>query len=330
MLFTFEFWLKTMIKIHNLSKTFKSPVSTRSILNDLFHRQYKEKTAVDSISFEIGENELVGFIGPNGAGKTTTMKMLAGILYPTEGSISVLNFTPFEKKPEYLQKIGFIMGQRNQLIWELPPMDTFALNKIIYKMGETEYKKSLRELVTLLDAEDFVNQPVKTLSLGQRMRAELIAALLHRPKILFLDEPTIGLDIFAQSTITEFIKDYQHKYKATIMLTSHYMQDVQRLAKRVIMIDKGKIVYNGNLTSLTKEFADKKVITITVSKKIENLRTLLKGYATQYTHPQLKVEVPQKKIAEVMSILEGLDYIDITIENEPLEETVKRVFESRE
>ena len=319
-----------MIKIHNLSKTFKSPVSTRSILNDLFHRQYKEKTAVDSISFEIGENELVGFIGPNGAGKTTTMKMLAGILYPTEGSISVLNFTPFEKKPEYLQKIGFIMGQRNQLIWELPPMDTFALNKIIYKMGETEYKKSLRELVTLLDAEDFVNQPVKTLSLGQRMRAELIAALLHRPKILFLDEPTIGLDIFAQSTITEFIKDYQHKYKATIMLTSHYMQDVQRLAKRVIMIDKGKIVYNGNLTSLTKEFADKKVITITVSKKIENLRTLLKGYATQYTHPQLKVEVPQKKIAEVMSILEGLDYIDITIENEPLEETVKRVFESRE
>ena len=319
-----------MIKIHNLSKTFKSPVSTGSILNDLFHRQYKEKTAVDSISFEIGENELVGFIGPNGAGKTTTMKMLAGILYPTEGSISVLNFTPFEKKPEYLQKIGFIMGQRNQLIWELPPMDTFALNKIIYKMGETEYKKSLRELVTLLDAEDFVNQPVKTLSLGQRMRAELIAALLHRPKILFLDEPTIGLDIFAQSTITEFIKDYQHKYKATIMLTSHYMQDVQRLAKRVIMIDKGKIVYNGNLTSLTKEFADKKVITITVSKKIENLRTLLKGYATQYTHPQLKVEVPQKKIAEVMSILEGLDYIDITIENEPLEETVKRVFESRE
>ncbi|MBI3366608.1 ATP-binding cassette domain-containing protein, partial [Candidatus Roizmanbacteria bacterium] len=243
-----------MISIKTLTKIYKSPVRTNNLLKDIFFRKYKEKKALENVSIDIKENELVGFIGPNGAGKTTTMKILSGILYPTSGSVEVLGFTPFEKKYPFLKQIAFVMGHKNQLLWELPAIDSFKLNKEIYEIENDDFRQTLNELVELLEGKDLINQPVKTLSLGQRMRMELIASLIHKPKILFLDEPTIGLDIFAQTTIINFIKEYQERYKSTIILTSHYMQDVRRLAKRLIMINEGKIVFDGQLKDLVNTY----------------------------------------------------------------------------
>lgn len=317
-----------MIKVKNLSKTYKTAEKTGNPLARFFNRKYKENTALDSISFEIPDNELVGFIGPNGAGKTTTMKILAGILYPTSGTVSVLGHVPFDKNTEYLKQMAFIMGQKNQLLWELPPTDSYRLHKEIYEISDEEYKKTLGELSELLDVEEFITRPVKTLSLGQRMRAELIGALIHKPKVLFLDEPTIGLDIFAQTTIINFIKAYQEQYKATIILTSHYMQDVQRLAKRVILIDHGSIVYDGKLQQLVEKYSQTKTVTIVLSKKIDiKSLKLPESVAIEYIYPQLKFTAPKDSMENILQlILKKIEYIDMTIENEPLEEIVKKSF----
>ncbi len=317
-----------MISVQNLSKIYKTAEKTGNPLKDFFNRTYKEHTALDKISFEIEDNDLVGFIGPNGAGKTTTMKILAGILYPTSGKVRVMGHTPFEKHPNYLKKMAFIMGQKNQLLWELPPTDSYRLNKEIYEVPDAEYKKTLGELTELLKVQEFIKRPVKTLSLGQRMRAELIGALIHKPKVLFLDEPTIGLDIFAQTTIINFIKAYQEKYNATIILTSHYMQDVQRLAKRVILIDHGQIIYDGKLQRLVEKYSQTKTVTIILSKKIDESKLKLpKEITVDYQYPQLKISSPKAKIEQVLQyILKQTEYIDMTIENEPLEEIVKKSF----
>lgn len=320
-----------MIHIKNLTKTYRSPVKTGNAIRNFFNRQYESKTALQNISFDIEKNELVGFVGPNGAGKTTTMKILAGILFPTSGEISVLGFKPFEKNPNYLKQMAFVMGQKNQLLWELPATDTYKLNKEIYEISDEEYIKTLEELSELLEVNSFISQPVKTLSLGQRMRAELIGALLHKPKVLFLDEPTIGLDIFAQTTIINFIKEYQERYKATIILTSHYMQDVQRLAKRIILIDHGSIIYDGKLQKLIEQYSQIKTVSIILSKEIKlaDLR-LPKDVAVELQHPQLKLKIPKKHVEKTLQyILKELDYVDITIENETLEEIVKKSFKGK-
>ena len=317
-----------MITVKNLTKIYKSPIKTGSLFKDFFNREYKTHQALDGISFEIGSRDLVGFIGPNGAGKTTTMKILAGILYPTSGMAKVLNYTPFDKKHEFLRQIGFVMGQKNQLLWELPATDTFMLNKEIYEVSDAEYKKTLTELVDLLEVSSFLNRPIKTLSLGQRMRMELIASLIHRPKVLFLDEPTIGLDIFAQTTIVNFIKEYQKRFDSTIMLTSHYMQDVQRLAKRVILIDAGHIIYDGKLQHLIDTYSQTKTVTIVLENPIEvNTLKLPADVAVDYHFPQLKLRMKKEHIEKFLHIvLEKVDYVDMTIENEPLEEVVKKTF----
>lgn len=317
-----------MISVKNLTKIYKSPIKTGNTLQDFFARKYKTNTALDNISFEIGENELVGFIGPNGAGKTTTMKTLAGILYPTKGEINVLGYTPFDKKDEFLKQIGFVMGQKNQLLWELPATDTFKLNKEIYEVKDDEYKKTLSELVEILECRSFIDRAIKTLSLGQRMRIELIAALIHRPKVLFLDEPTIGLDIFAQTTITNFIKEYQRKYNSTIMLTSHYMQDVQRLAKRVILIDHGHVIFDGKLQELVEKHSQSKNINIVLGQKIEMKNIQLpKDVKVEYQFPQLKITVKKDQIGETLpAILKQLDYVDVTVENESIEDVIKKSF----
>lgn len=317
-----------MISVKKLTKIYKTPIKTGNIFTDIFHREYKKNTAIDGISFEIGDDELIGFIGPNGAGKTTTMKILAGILYPTSGTITVDGFTPFEKNPAFLKKIAFVMGQKNQMLWELPPKDTYDLNKEIYEISDTEYKKTLDELRELLDVESFFDRPVKTLSLGQRMRVELIGALLHKPKVLFLDEPTIGLDIFAQTTIVNFIQEYQKRHTSSIILTSHYMQDVQRLAKRVILIDQGKIIYDGRLQNLITTYSKTKTITILLSKKIDIASLKLpKEAQVEYVYPQLKLKAPKEDIEKLLNtVLKRFEYIDMTIENEPLEEVVKKTF----
>ncbi len=317
-----------MIHVKNLTKTYRTPIKTGNPLTRFFNRQYKESSALDGISFDIEDNELVGFIGPNGAGKTTTMKILAGILYPTSGEVSVLNYKPFEKDQRYLKQMAFLMGQKNQLLWELPATDAYKLNKEIYEIPDTEYKKTLAELSEILEVKDFIKQPVKTLSLGQRMRAELIGALIHKPKILYLDEPTIGLDIFAQTTIINFIKEYQERYKATIMLTSHYMQDVQRLAKRVILIDHGAIIYDGKLQQLIETYSQIKTISIILSKEVNVSKLKLpKEVTVDLQYPQLKLKVSKNDIEKILQhILKEIDYIDMTIENESLEEIVKKSF----
>ncbi len=315
-----------MISVQNLTKTYLSPKKSGNPIKDFFNRQYKSYTAVKKISFEIGEGELIGFIGPNGAGKTTTLKMLSGILYPTSGKIDILGYVPFEKDYRFLKQIGFVMGQKNQLLWDLPATDSFLVNKEIYEITDADYKKTVGELSELLDVNSFIDQPVRTLSLGQRMRLELIASLIHHPKILFLDEPTLGLDIFAQSIIRNFIKDYQEKYKATIILTSHYMQDVQQLAKRVILIDKGELVFDDTLEKLVNKHSQEKIVTITLNKKA-TLPDVMKKYKHEYDHPQLKIHVQKEDLPKVLStILPELDYVDITVENETIEEVIKRSF----
>lgn len=316
-----------MIKVKNLTKVYRTHEKQTNIVKDFFARKYKESLALNNISFEIDESELIGFIGPNGAGKTTTMKILSGILYPTQGEISVLGYWPFQKQIDFLKQIAFIMGQKNQLLWDLPATETFKLNKEIYELKESEYKKHLHELMELLVVQDFINKPVRNLSLGQRMRVELIAALLHKPKVLFLDEPTIGLDIFAQTTIINFIREYQTKYNATIILTSHYMKDIQRLAKRVILIDQGKLIYDGQLSKLVDNYSKEKSLQIVLKKPIDKKTLARTSFKYEYNFPILKVKLTKHKLLPFMQeYLSKIEYSDFTLEDEAIEEVIKKVF----
>lgn len=249
-----------IISARNLTKQYhiyKKEEGLAGAVKSFFKRTYETKTAVEKISFDIEQGELIGFIGPNGAGKTTTLKMLSGLLYPTSGSVSVLDHTPFQRKPAFLKQISLVMGQKNQLWWDLPPMDTFLLNKEIYEIPDKAFTQRVEELSDLLDVKDILHVQVRKLSLGQRMKCELMAALLHQPKILFLDEPTIGLDVVVQHKLRNFIKEYNKKYNATILLTSHYMRDVKQLCDRVIVINFGRIIYDGNLDRLMEKYATK-------------------------------------------------------------------------
>lgn len=320
-----------MISVSHLRKTYRTPIKQEGpagALRNIFSRTYKDIEAVKNISFEIEQGELVGFVGPNGAGKTTTMKMLTGILYPTSGSVNVLGYTPFEKHHDYLRQISFIMGQKNQMLWELPATDTFKLNQTIYEIPEKEFKKTLSELVEMLDAQDVIDQPVKTLSLGQRMKAELISTLIHKPKVLFLDEPTIGLDVVAQKNIRDFVEQYQSFYKATILLTSHYMEDVRRLAKRVIIIDHGALLYDGDIEKLIQKYARTKMVEIVVDD-MPNTATLEKiGHIESIEYPKIRFRVQRKNVSElVAAISKNIPFIDITVEEEKIEDIIRTIFE---
>ncbi len=319
-----------LIKVNDLVKnysTYKKEPGITGSLKSMFSRKYETVKAVENISFEIDEGELIGFIGPNGAGKTTTLKCLSGLLYPTSGDIEVLGFTPQQRKKEFLKDIGLIMGQKNQLWWDLPAVDTFILQKEIYEIPESKYKKTLTDLLDLLDANDIYKVPVKKLSLGQRMKMEIIATLLHNPKVLFLDEPTIGLDVVMQKTLRSFIKEYNNKYKATIILTSHYMKDVEELCKRVIVINHGKILYNGQLSNLVKKYSPYKDITITFKDKI-NLKEFEKfGEIDEYSYPKLSLIVRRDKTSEIVSkILSDYGVEDINIEEPEIEDVIRKVF----
>ena len=261
-----------VISVSHLSKFYKIHKKEAGFLGSmksLVKREYFDAKAVDDISFEIEEGELVGFIGPNGAGKTTTLKCLSGLLYPTNGHVSVLDYIPYERNYDYLKKIALVMGQKNQLWWDLPAQESFILNKEIYDIPDNIFNKTLEELSTLLDVKDVLNVQVRKLSLGQRMKCELITALIHSPKVLFLDEPTIGLDVVMQKKLRDFLKEYNKKYKSTIILTSHYMEDVKELCERVIIIDHGKILYDGKLENIVKEYAKNKFLSIDFSTTVE-------------------------------------------------------------
>ena len=316
-----------MITVKNLTKIYKSPVKGKSFISDLLNRQYKETKAVDNISLAIGENELVGLIGPNGAGKTTTLKILSGILYPTSGQVNVLGFNPFEKKYGYLEQISFVMGQRNQLIWDLPAVETFQLNREIYGVSDSDFKKNVGNLTEILKAKDLPYKPVKTLSLGERMKMELIAGLIHNPKIIFFDEPTIGLDIFSQEVIRDFIKQYQKQYKATIILTSHYMEDVKRLAHRIIVLNEGKILYDGLLKEIVKKYSQDKHVIVTLEKEIDHKKLALVGEPISYSFPKITYKFQRKDIPQKINLInKNLPYSDLTINEEPIEEIIKSLF----
>ncbi len=289
----------------------------------------KKKTvrALREISFSIKPGELVAFIGPNGAGKTTTLKVLSGLLYPTSGFTQVLGFDPWKRNPKFLKDISLVMGQKNQLWWDLPAIETLELNKAIYEIPERTYKESLNELVNMLDVKKLLNIQVRRLSLGQRMRLELVAALIHKPKMLFLDEPTIGLDVVAQARMRDFIFEYNKQQGATILLTSHNMDDVINLAKRVIVIDKGKILFDGDLRELVSRYAKEKIIKVYLSKESDIKQLEKIGKVKKIDFPQAVLVVPRATAAAAAAeLLHHFPVADLTIEEEPVDEIIRKVF----
>lgn len=320
----------SVIRVRNLHKyytVYQKEVGLLGSLRSLIQRKYEQVHAVEDVSFEIDEGELVGFIGPNGAGKTTTLKCLSGLLYPDGGKVQVLKFTPFERKDSFLKQISLVMGQKNQLWWDLPAMDTYVLNKEIYEIPDKQFSKTLDNLATLLDMQELATVPVRKLSLGQRMKAELIAALIHSPKVLFLDEPTIGLDVVMQKVIRDFIKEYNQHFGATIILTSHYMGDVQELCQRVIVIDKGRIIYDGALTDLVRKYADHKCIKVTLAKKVSKKDVNKIGVVAQYEYPLVEYTVSPQEVNRIATrILHNLPVDDLNIEEPAIEDVIRKVF----
>lgn len=321
----------SIIEVKNLGKTFQTYKKQEGFwgsIKSIFYRKKIETKAVNDISFEIEEGEFIGFLGPNGAGKTTTLKMLSGILYPTSGSAKILGFTPSERERKYQKQIGMVFGQKSQLLWDLPALDSYLLFKEIYEIPDEQFKKKIKELSELLDVTEFLNQQVRKLSLGQRMKCELIASLLHSPKVLFLDEPTIGLDIVSKKRMWDFMSEYNKKEKTTVILTSHYMEDIKRLCKRVIIIDKGKKLYDGDLQKLTEKYVKNKTLTLTFEKEIDENE--LKKYGKIVEKEDLKyvLAVPQKNSTKTAAdILTKFPVEDILISAPEAEEVIREIFE---
>ena len=312
--------------VKNFEVTEKEPGVTGA-LKSLFSPKIKEVHAIRGISFAIQSGELVGFIGPNGAGKTTTLKTLSGLLYPTSGFVEVLEYDPWDRRPEYLKQISLVMGQKNQLWWDLPAIETFELNRAIYEIPKRTYEENLKELTSLVEVENLVNTPVRKLSLGQRMKMELVAALLHKPKVLFLDEPTIGLDLIAQQKMRDFIYEYNKKYNATVILTSHNMDDLIDLARRVIVIDEGRLLFDGALEELVNRFAKEKIIKATLSSE-DGIKELEKiGKVKKISFPEVVISVPRSATAVAAAeLLQNFAIEDLTIEEVPIEDIIRKVF----
>lgn len=323
----------TIIKVKNLKKYYsvhQKEAGISGAVKSLFSRKYYDVKAVDDISFEIEEGELIGFIGPNGAGKTTTLKCLSGLLYPTSGEVSVLGYRPYDRKTQFLKQIALVMGQKNQLWWDLPAEDSFLLNKEIYDISDKDYKETLHELSELLDVKDILNIQVRKLSLGQRMKCELIAALIHRPKVLFLDEPTIGLDVVMQQKLRDFIKEYNKHYNSTILLTSHYMQDVKELCERIIIIDHGQILYDGKLNEIIKKYAKEKSISIIFHSKVDKEKLESLGKVESFEFPQAVLSVPVDKTKNIVTkLLEDFPVDDLNIEEAKIEDIIREIFSKK-
>jgi ABC-2 type transport system ATP-binding protein len=319
------------ILVQQLSKTYQVPEREGGFgaaVRGFFKRKYKYVKAVQQVDFKITQGEVVGFLGPNGAGKTTTLKMLSGLLHPTAGTATVLGFTPWELKPEYLRSMTLVMGQRNRLAWDIPAADSFLLNQAIYRIPDDEYKKTYKELDELLELEPIMKKPVRNLSLGERMKCEIAAGLLHRPKILFLDEPTIGLDITGQSRIREFLREYNKLTGATILLTSHYMADVTALCERIIIIHHGQLKYDGGIGELSRKIAPFKLIGVMLAES--NSHDLAKyGTPVQNEEDWEKqyIQVRAEDVTRVTSgLLADLPIHDITITDPPIEDVIEQAF----
>jgi len=317
-----------IIEVEGLSKYYKVPIrqaGLKATTRSLFKRTYNTVKAVDGISFTIQPGEVVGFLGPNGAGKTTTLKMLSGLLYPTAGNPKVLGFQPARRQTGFLSQITLVMGNRSQLSWDLPALDSFELQRAIYAIPHPEFIRTRDEFIELLELKDLVNKPVRNLSLGERMKVEIIGALLHRPKVLFLDEPTIGLDITMQRRIRTFVEEYNRRTGATVLLTSHYMADVEALCKRVIVIHNGKLVFDGDLAQLVDRFSAFKTIGVTLANGFGSFSQY--GEVLNQDSSHVILRIPRERTPEVTArILAEQQVDDMTVEDPPIEDVIERVF----
>ena len=322
----------SVIEVNGLTKafrTYKKQPGFSGAVRGLFRRQYEQTLAVNDVSFRIEPGELVGFLGPNGAGKTTTLKMLAGLLYPTSGSAKVLGHVPWERHDEYRRQFALVLGQKNQLWWDLPARESLELNAKIYGIPPEQFRRTVGELTELLGVKDKLNVNVRELSLGERMKMEIIASLLHQPRVLFLDEPTIGLDVVSQKTVREFLRRHNAEQKTTIILTSHYMADIQALCERVIIIDHGKLFFDGKLNEIVDRFADYKLLTL----RCENLASYpaekfaAAGEVTEKTADTLTLKVRRERVIAVCkSLLDELPVSDIDIQEVPIEDVIRQIF----
>ncbi len=319
---------QSAIHVGNLVKEFKVPerdAGFKAAVGSLFKRKFKQVKAVNDINFDIGAGEVVGFLGPNGAGKTTTLKMLSGLLYPTAGELQVLGHIPQKREKHFLRQITLVMGQRNQLAWDIPALDSYELNRAIYHIPADQFKQTRDSMIDLLDMGNLVKKPVRNLSLGERMKAEIIGALLHRPQVLFLDEPTIGLDVTAQRKIREFVAEYNRQYNASVILTSHYMADVEALCRRVIVIHHGQLLYDGGLTGLIERFAAYKTIGVTLDDPSIDLSAY--GEVTSNENGKITLRVPKAETSRVTArLLNDVAVSDLTVEDPPIEDVIETVF----
>ena len=316
------------IHVRDLRKIYVVPEREAGLLaalRSLVRRRSRQVPAVDGITFDVAPGEIVGFLGPNGAGKTTTLKMLAGLLYPTSGEVTVLGHVPWRRERAFLRRITLVMGNRNQLVWDIPAIDSFELNRAIYRISAAEYRRTLDELVDLLELGPLLHKPVRNLSLGERMKCEIAAALLHRPQVLFLDEPTIGLDVTMQRRIRSFIAEYNRRYEATVLLTSHYMADVEALCRRVIVIHHGRLLFDGDLASLVQHFSPHKTIVVELEDEAVDLAAY--GEVVARTDGRVTLRVPKSETASVTGrLLADLPIADLTVEDPPIEDVIEQVF----
>jgi ABC-2 type transport system ATP-binding protein len=318
----------SVVHVAELTKTFKVPereAGLRASTRALVRRKHREVHAVESISFDIDAGEVVGFLGPNGAGKTTTLKMLSGLLYPTSGEARVLGHLPSKRERDFLRRITLVMGNRNQLQWDLPALDSYELNRAIYRLPRATFAPLRDELIELLDVGDLVRKPVRNLSLGERMKVEMVGSLLHEPRVLFLDEPTIGLDVTMQKRIREFIAEYNRRHEATVLLTSHYMADVEALCRRVIVIHHGEILFDGALARLGDRFAAWKTIAVELQDGTTDLSAY--GEIVESDEGWVRLRVPRAETARVTArLLAEQDVADLTVEDPPIEDVIEMVF----
>lgn len=321
-----------MITVDQLSKVYSVAVkepTLRGTLAHLFKRQYRSVVAVKEVSFQIEPGEIVGFLGPNGAGKTTTLKMLTGLIHPSSGQVQVAGYVPFRREAGFLQTMTLVMGQKQQLLWDLPTMDSLRINAAVYGLSDVELRRRVGELADMLSLGRQLTQPVRKLSLGERMKAELLAALLHHPRVLFLDEPTLGLDVNAQSSVRDFLREYNQRFQATVLLTSHYMADITALCRRVLMIHQGRLIYDGGLEELLERFAPCREVTVELAE--ERSPTDLAHYGDlQSVEGRLAhFIVPQDQLTQTIShLLANLTVADLTITDPPIEDVISRVFET--